>query len=74
MNSFRWTVTSSFFCVPYQRNQLRQKSTQKYYTISVTLSSGKTRDVGVRASSLEVAEQRAMKRVKEAVGINRGGK
>lgn len=47
------------------------KSSQKLYHITVIYSDGKTRTLNIKASSREVAEQRALKRKPHAVAVQR---
>lgn len=61
-----------FFCPPNERpNVVRQKQRKKLYTIVLEFPHGITRSVAVRASSLETAESRALKRNPAATGIKR---
>lgn len=50
---------------------MQQKSLQRHFRVVVILEGGKTRIVDVKASSREVAEDRAMKRVGGAIDISR---
>jgi hypothetical protein len=50
---------------------MQQKSNQTLYRVTVLLASGETKVVQVRASSLEVAEHRALKRTPTGVSIKR---
>ena len=48
---------------------MRPKKAQRLYQIVLVYANGMTRTVSVRASSREVAENRAMKRNKSALGV-----
>lgn len=47
------------------------KKSQKLYRITLVFADSKTRTVKVKAASRKVAEDRALKRVPSAIGINR---
>ena len=48
---------------------MRQKSNTKVYQLTLIYRNNLTRNVRVKASSREVAEQRALKRNKTAIGV-----
>lgn len=50
---------------------MRKTNIQKPYTVVLTFANGLTRRVMVKASSREVAENRAMKRNPSATGVKR---
>jgi hypothetical protein len=50
---------------------MQQKKASRVFTITLVYENNLTRDVRVRAKSREVAEQRAMKRNPNAIGIRR---
>lgn len=50
---------------------MKQKSLQRHFRIVVKLEGGTTKTVDVKASTREVAEDRAMKRTPGAVEISR---
>lgn len=52
---------------------MKTKSKQRHYRIVLEYANGITRTVSVRASSREVAEDRALKRNPSATGVKRGG-
>lgn len=51
---------------------MQTKKQQRYYRITLEYKNGLTRVVSVKASSREVAEERAMKRNPNAEGVKRG--
>lgn len=50
---------------------MRLEKSQKHFKVTVLLESGKTKEVDVKASNIDVAERRALKRTPAAVGIHR---
>jgi hypothetical protein len=48
---------------------MRPKKAQRLFNIVLIYPNGLTRDVRVKATSREVAEDRAMKRNKSAIGV-----
>lgn len=50
---------------------MRKEKSQKHFQVVVLLESGKTKTVDVKASNLEVAERRALKRTPYGVDIHR---
>lgn len=50
---------------------MRTRSSQRLYTIVLTYPNEMTRTVQVRASSREIAEQRALKHNPNATGVKR---
>lgn len=51
---------------------MQKKSEQKLFSITLIMRGGAKRIVEARASTLEVAENRALKRVPEAIEVYRG--
>ncbi len=60
------------FLPPTKGCLLQKKSIQALYPIVLVMPSKKLRTVKVKASSREVAERRACKRVPEAIKVYRG--
>jgi hypothetical protein len=52
---------------------MQTKKSQRHHRIVLEYANGMTRTVSVRASTREVAEERALKRNPNAVGVKRGG-
>lgn len=60
--------TLSFFFF-YRKASMRKDSSQQHFRITVVLPNGKTKDINVKAATLETAERRALKRNPAAVGV-----
>lgn len=50
---------------------MRQEKSQKHFRIMVVLPNGQHKPVNVKASNLETAERRALKRTPAAVRVHR---
>ena len=56
----------------YKEKPLRKKSSKQLYRVVLTFANGVTREVQVKATTREVAENRALKRNPSATGVHRG--
>jgi len=57
--------------LPKERTSVRDKATKKLFNITLMYSNNLTRTVKVKATTREIAEQRALKRNPKAIGIQR---
>jgi hypothetical protein len=56
-----------------EESEVRTKKQSRLFSVTLYYKNGMTRRVQVKASKLEIAEDRALKRNPSAEGIKRGG-